>query len=621
MSAGVTETVSRRDEGGEAVPVEAAAHQDAKAGAVVDAQALRDLLAPVRTRTLVAQGFQVIGSAATVVPFAGVVELGRALLASGPIDSSRVWMIVWVVTAGLGVRTLFSGIALTITHFADQDLQDILRRRLIDTLSRVPLGWFGKTTSGEVRKAAQNDVHELHYLVAHAKVETTGALATPIFGLGYCFYLDWRLGLLAMATLPIYIATYAWMTRDMTVQMDKMNKGIGQISATIVEFISGVSVVKTFGQTGKAHKRFATAADDFNDQFSGWVGPMLKLDAATSIAISAPVVLLVNLAGGYWFVDSGWVSPIELLGSTVLALILPSAIITVGFSMHTRQEASAAAGRLIALYLQPVLATPADPKTPTGTGIVFDDVSFSYDDDNSVLKGITATVAEGQITALVGPSGSGKSTLAALVPRFHDVGSGSVRIGGVDVRNIDPAVLFAHVGFVLQDVQLLGISVADNIRLGRPNASDQELISAAKSANIHHRITELPRGYESVVGEDALLSGGEAQRVSIARALLADTPILVLDEATAFADPESEAQIQSALSRLLVGRTVLVIAHRLGSITQAHNIIVLEEGVLVEQGRHEDLIAIAGRYSQMWDSYQQGSVRLDEQLAQRGDIR
>jgi ATP-binding cassette subfamily B protein len=219
------------------------------------------------------------------------------------------------------------------------------------------------------------------------------------------------------------------------------------------------------------------------------------------------------------------------------------------------------------------------------------------------LHDISLSLAPGTITALVGPSGSGKSTLASLVPRFHDVISGAVRVGGADVREIEPAVLYRHVGFVLQDVQLLGISVADNIRLGRPDASDHDVVNAAKAACIHDRIMALQKGYDSVVGDGAHFSGGEAQRVSIARALLADTPILVLDEATAFADPDSEAQIQTALSRLIVGRTVLVIAHRLGSIVGAHNIVVLIEGRIAEQGRHDELLGRGGQYARMWASY------------------
>jgi ATP-binding cassette, subfamily B, bacterial IrtA/YbtP len=581
----------------------------AKRGAQFDALALAQLLAPVRGRTSKAKLIQLIASAATVVPFIGIVELGRVLLADAPVDTTRVWTIVGVVVGALLVRTVASATALTITHFADVDLQRSLRRRIVDTLGRLPLGWFNTMSSGEVRKAVQNDVGELHYLVAHSAVENTGALATPMFGLAYCFYLDWRLGLLALATVPLYIAVYAWLGRDARVQMERLNRGVERISATIVEFIAGVSVVKTFGEAGKAHKRFADAADEFNDSFANWMGPMVRVKAASSIFIETPVLLLANLAGGYWFVRSGWVTPIDVLGSTLVAVTIPAAVLTVGYSTHIRQQAQAAAGRLQRLLQTKTLDVVFNPQVPQGNSVEFDAVSFSYDGQNPVLHDVSLTLSPGTITALVGPSGSGKSSLATLVPRFHDVAEGAVRIGGADVREIDPAVLYRYVGFVLQDVQLLGISVADNIRLGRPDATNEEVYAAAEAANMHERILELAGGYDSVVGDDAHFSGGEAQRVSIARALLADTPILVLDEATAFADPDSETQIQAALARLIAGCTVLVIAHRLGSIVGADNIVLLSNGRISEQGRHDELIEQGGQYAQMWQSYTAGHAK------------
>ncbi|TDK87968.1 ABC transporter ATP-binding protein [Mycolicibacterium mucogenicum] len=578
--------------------------KQAKLAAAQDRVALKELLAPVRGRTALAQLLQLIAAAATVVSFIGIVELGRYLLAGGPVEAARVWTIVAVfIGGGLAVRTLAGGLALTLTHHADVQLQAELRRRLVATLGRLPLGWFGATSSGEVRKAVQHDVGELHHLVAHAAVEKTGALATPAFGLAYCWYLDWRLGLLAIGTIPIYLVVYGVLMRGAMARMAQMNEGIAQISATIVEFIAGVSVVKTFGETGKAHKRFADAADEFNDGFAGFVGPMVRLRAVSSVFVEAPVVLLVNLAGGLWFVRGGWVTPIEVLGATLVAVTIPTAVLAVGYSAAASRQAVAAAGRLTALLNSPELPVADDPQVPQDNSVAFAGVEFSYDGTNTVLHDVSLDLPAGSITALVGPSGSGKSTLATLVPRFHDVTAGEVRIGGVDVRQIDPAVLYRHVGFVLQDVQLLGMSVADNIRLGRSGADDDAVHAAARAAHIHDRIMALPNGYDSVVGQDAHFSGGEAQRISIARALLADTPILVLDEATAFADPDSEAQIQAALSTLIEGRTVLVIAHRLGSIVGADNIVVLGDGRIVEQGRHDELLSREGAFARMWQTY------------------
>ncbi len=472
-----------------------------------------------------------------------------------------------------------------------------------------------------MRKSVQNDVADLHYLVAHAQVEATAAVLSPIFALIYCFILDWRLGLLAIATVPLYALTYSYMARDLTAEMEKMDTGVARISATIVEFIAGVAVVKTFGQTGKAHRRFIDAADEFNDDFAGYMGPMLRVQAITTVLISAPLILLVNLGVGYWLVDKGWVTPIELVGSTLIAMILPTALLTVSTAVHTRQQASAAALRIADLLAEPELAVPENPQVPAGHDVRIENVHFTYPprlgmpSGVKALDGVSVELAEGTVTALVGPSGSGKSTLATLLPRFGDPDSGSVRIGGVDVRDIAPTELYRHVGFVLQDVQLLTMSVRDNIRLGRPEATEEQVHDAARAARIHERILELSDGYDTVVGDGAHFSGGEAQRVSIARALLADTPILVLDEATAFADPESEAQIQQAIGALMVGRTVLVIAHRLGSITHADNIVVLDRGRVVEQGRQDELVANGGLYASMWASYEAGTTRQDEKIA------
>ncbi|MFV0435208.1 MAG: ABC transporter ATP-binding protein [Leucobacter sp.] len=501
-------------------------------------------------------------------------------------------------------RTVFSGAALSVTHFADSRMQGIIRTRIVERLGRVPLGWFTRNSSGLVRKATQNDIGDVHYLVAHGAVETAAAITVPLTGFLYLWTLDWRLALLGIATIPVYGIAYATMARDMTEKMAEMNAGVARISATIVEFVAGISVVKTFGRAGEAHAAYRRAAKEFGSGYESWVRPMLRTDSLASIAISAPVVLLVNLAVGTWFLTRGWVDAVSLITAALVAMTLPAAIMTVSFSMQSRREAAAAARRIVDLLDTPVLPEAEDPQAPASSRVSFEGVSFSYDGEHRALDDVTLELPVGSVTALVGASGSGKSTLAALLPRFFDVDAGAVRIGGVDVRRIATPELYRRVGFVLQDVQLLHASVADNIRLARPDASLDEVRRVAGLAQIDGRILELPRGYDSVVGEDTLFSGGEAQRVSIARALLADPPILVLDEATAFADPESEARIQEALANLIGGRTLLVIAHRLTSIAGADRIAVLDRGRIVETGTHGELLARESAYARMWRAYQ-----------------
>ncbi|MFV0428414.1 MAG: ABC transporter ATP-binding protein, partial [Arachnia sp.] len=577
---------------------------DAKAEARASSQALADLMAPARPTIVVAVVLQVLGSVATIAPYVAIAELSKAFLTGGPVDASRVWWIAGAVIVALMARTLLGGTALAITHFADARLQGIIRTRIVQQLGRVPLGWFTQNSSGLIRKATQNDIGDIHYLVAHGAVETTAAITVPLAGLAYLLVLDWRLALVGIATLPLYLIAYALMASGMTAKMLEMNQGIARISATIVEFVSGISVVKTFGQAGRAHAAYRKAAIQFGDAYGAWVRPMLRTDALATIPISASFVLLVNLAVGAWFVASGWVSVVDLVTAALVAMTLPAAIMTVSFSMQSRREAAAAAKRITDLLATPTLPEPEHPRVPESAEVQLDQVGFSYDGEHRVLDDVRLTLPVGTVTALVGPSGSGKSTLATLVARLHDVDEGAITIGGADVRQIATGELYRRVGFVLQDVQLLQASIADNIRLARPDATLEQVREAARLAQIDERILALPRGYDSVVGEDALLSGGEAQRVSIARALLADPPILILDEATAFADPESEAQIQTALAHLVGGRTLLVIAHRLGSIVSADQIVVLDHGRIAETGTHDQLLAHGDVYARMWAAFQ-----------------
>jgi ATP-binding cassette, subfamily B, bacterial IrtA/YbtP len=582
---------------------------DGRAQARREDTALREVRAPVIGMIRIACVIGAVGALCALVPFAGLAELGALLLAPGSLDTGRVALVAWLVAAGLGLRGLLLGTALTITHVADQRLQAILRTRMVAHLGRVPLGWFSRNSSGMVRKAAQEDVHDLHQLIAHHSVEFTAALVLPVGGLAYLVWLDWRLALLALVTLPFYAAAYAWMMRGYAEKMLAMNTTMARISAAVVEFVGGISVVKTFGQGRRAHETFRRATAEFGESYAAWVRPMLRVEAFSAMAIAAPVVGLVSTAGVVWFTAAGWVTPVEGITGVLVALVIPTTIMALGFGAQNRRTAAAAALRIHELLSTPVLPVAAQPREPQENEVVFDAVRFSYDGVTDVLADVTLTCAPGTVTALVGPSGSGKSTLATLLPRFHDVTAGAVRIGGVDVRDVAPEVLYRHVGFVLQDVQLVYGTIADNVRLGRPGASDEEVRQACTAANVHERITALPRGYDSVVGEDARLSGGEEQRVSIARALLADTPVLVLDEATAFADPDAEAAIQDALSVLARGRTVLVIAHRLATITGVDRIVVLDGGRVVESGTHPELLALGGTYARQWAAHEGVSAR------------
>ena len=562
------------------------------------------LLAPVRGKLIAGAVCQALGSVAAVVPYVCIAELARTLLRS-PVDHGRAWTIVVVAVAAFVARFAFVGAAGAISHFADNDLNYDLRGRLAQRLGRVPLGWFDQRSSGQVKTAVQDEVSALHTLVAHAANDMVAAVVTPLAVLGYLFWADWRLALITLGPVLFFAVAYGQITRGYGAQMASYVTALGRINAAAVEFVRGIAVVKAFGQARRAHARFLRETDAFADAFYAWTKPMLVPFAITMAAVSGPTMLLVILGAGIGFVDAGWCAPVDLVPFVVLGIGLAGPLLNLEQSSTALQLARGAAAGITGVLSTPVVTEPAQPREPQGHGVELRGVSFSYDGRIHVLDGVDAVLEPGTVTALVGPSGAGKSTLAGLLPRFTDPTEGAVLVGGVDVRDIPSSELYRRVGFVLQDVGLLRASVHDNIALARPEATREQVIAAAIAAQVHDVIAALPAGYDTVIGQGAHLSGGERQRVTIARALLADTPVLVLDEATSWADPESEAAIQDALSRLAAGRTVLVIAHRLASVTGVDQILVLDNadgtgGRVVERGRHADLLAAGGRYAQLW---------------------
>lgn len=564
---------------------------DPRAAHKAGQKAFKELTAPIRGSMALAQVLGVLYGALAVAPYVILVQLGEVLLAAArsgvsPERGEVINLLMWLIGA-FGMRYGIYFVALSVTHFADVRFGHLVRMRMVKVLASAPLAWFTSTNSGAVRKAIQDDTHDVHTVIAHAPVESAAAVSAPLSLLIYSFIIDWRLGLLSIATLPIYALINAWMMRDMGEKTAEMDRYLTRVSATMVEFVSGISVVKAFGTVGRAHERFSHAAEDFARFYVAWCGPLLKGSALGQAAVSPSMILLISTAGGSALAATGIVSPVQVITCALIALVIPAAIEVLGSTVWSYQIAGAAALRIVDLLSVAPLSTDGSEE-PVGADVEVDKVSFSYGSTRA-LDEVSLTVPEGTVTALIGPSGSGKSTLATLVARFADPDQGSVRIGGVDVRAIAPDVLYRHVSFVLQDPQLLDISVRENIALGRPDAKDEAIWAAATAARIDDYVRSLPRGLDSVIGEDAHPSGGQAQRIAIARALLVDAPILVLDEATAFTDPEAEAEIQAALTRLVQGKTVLVIAHRAASIIGVDQIAILEAGRLIARGTPDEL--------------------------------
>lgn len=548
---------------------------------------------------------QVIGAVAGLAPLLAVVELGRTLLAPGPADHDHVRFIVIAGAVGFSVRLLFTAAAAGIGHLLDGRVQLAFRRQLAARLGRVPLGWLARRRSGELAKLVGDDVGAIHPFIAHTPGELVSAFVVPLVSLVYLFTVDWRLTLITLIPVVAAVALVPlMMTPARLREQADFDAAMERIAGSVVEFVQGIAVVKAFGGGERAHREFRSATDDFVATFRRWVHGISPIAAAMQLVLSPPFVLLTVLIGGAALIDGGGMAPADLLPFLLLGLGLTAPVAALGHGFDELQAARRAVGRIGEVLAVPPMPEPAHPVTPHGHRVELCGVRFAYEPGREVLRGIDLVLEPGTVTALVGPSGSGKSTLVQLLPRFADPTGGSVRLGGVDLRELGSRELYRQVSFVFQDVRLLRASVAENIALAVPDAGPREVVRAARLANIHDRIAELPRGYQTVVGEDARLSGGEAQRVALARALLADTPVLVLDEATSFADPHTERAVRRALQTLRGDRTVLVIAHRLETVLGADTVAVLEDGVVVERGSPAELLDADGRFAALWRSRQ-----------------
>ena len=555
--------------------------------------AIARLGSPVRTRLRIGQVLVLLSAVLAVAPYIALVQLGdillRAYRAGVSPDPQQVRSAVMMLVSAYSARLFLYFLALLITHLADLSLRDRLRRDIVERISQAPLAWFTASTSGRIRKAVQDDTTLVHTVIAHGPVERLNAVVTPLALLVCAIWIDWRLALLAVSTLVLYVLTYSVSMRGMNEKTVEMDRKLAAISSTMVEFVSGIGVVKAFGRVGRAHSAYLAAADEFSAFYRAWAMPLVTVTCLSFTWVSIPVLLLVNLGGGALLIHAGAVTLPQVLATTLVALVLPAALITIASISWSYQLAGAAALRLCEVLDTPVLPAADRPGRPREVRVEIDHVSFSYGEVLAV-DDACLTLEPGTVTALLGPSGSGKSTLATLIARFADPDAGAVRIGGVDLRDMDESTLYSTVSFVLQDAQLLATTVRENIALGRPEADLAQVRAAARVARIHEEIMALPQGYDTVLGSDTALSGGQEQRIAIARAILLNTPVILLDEATAMADPESEAEIQEALSALVEDRTVLVIAHRPAAVRGAHRIAVMDRGRIVACGSHDDLL-------------------------------
>lgn len=562
------------------------------------------LLRPYLGRFAAVAGLRIIGAVAGLAPLLAVAELGRTLLSPGPVGHGHVWTVVIAGAAGLFVQLLCTAASSGIGHLLDDQVQLSFRRQLAARLGRVPIGWFSRRRTGELAKVVGEDVSAVHPFIAHAPGELVAAFVVPLVSLSYLVTVDWRLTLITLIPVVLAVALVPLMMLPARLrEQEEFDAAMGRIASSVVEFVQGIAVVKAFGGSERAHRTFRTAVDDFVGTFLRWVRGMSGPAAGMQLALSPPFVLLAVLTGGTSRITSGGMAPADLLPFLLLGLGLTAPVAALGHGFDELQAARRAVGRIRDVLAVQPLPEPAHPVAPQGHRVELRDVRFGYEDGHEVLRGIDLVLEPGTVTALVGPSGSGKSTLVRLLPRFFDPTHGSVLLGGADLRELGSGELHRMVSFVFQDVRLLRAPVADNIALSVPHASLDDVVRAARLAHVHDRILELPHGYGTVLGEGTGLSSGEAQRISLARALLADAPVLVLDEATAFADPQTEQAVRRALAAPEGDRTVLVIAHRLETVADADTVVMLANGSVAERGTPAELLARGGEFAAFWQSH------------------
>ena len=481
-----------------------------------------------------------------------------------------------------------------------------LRLETMRHIVRLPLGYAERFGTGKLRKIVNESSAATETYLAHQLPDRAGAIATPCGLLVLLFVFDWRLGLLSLVPVLLgFLIMMAMTGAKMQQKMKEYQNALEDMSNEAVEYVRGIPVVKTFGQTIFSFKKFR----DSIERYKIWVIAYTKQLRAPMMFYTAAIngVFVFLIAGGLLFTRDG-VTTAFLLNLIFYIIITPIISVTLTKIMFQSENAMIvddALSRIDGVLNREPLREPSQPESPDGCTIELRDVCFSYDGKTDVLKNISLTIPEGRKVAFVGPSGGGKTTLANLICRFFDPQSGSVSVGGADVRDIPKEQLMNTVSFVFQNSRLLKASILDNVRLGRPDASREEVLKALENARCADILRKLPDGVDTVIGtKGVFLSGGEQQRIAIARVMLKNAPILILDEATAFADPDNEAKVQAAFSRLSAGKTVIMIAHRLSTVADVDCIYVIDDGKVAESGTGRELLDRGGLFAQMWNDYQ-----------------
>lgn len=551
----------------------------------------------------------------SMVPYICIWLVSKQLIDVAPnwTNAQNVTIYGWLAFAFAVGGILIYFLGLMCTHLAAFRTASNIRKQGVKHVTKAPLGYFDSNASGLIRGRLDAAAAETETLLAHNLADIIGTIVLFISMLIIMFIFDWRMGAACvLAAVISVIAMFSMMGGKNAKIMAEYQAALDRISKAGTEYVRGIPVVKIFQQTVYSFKAFKDAIEDYSVKAEHYQADICRKPQSINLTFTegafvflVPVALFLAPDA----ISSGTFAEfiINFAFYAVFSAIISTALAKIMFAASGIMLANTALGRINTIMEAPILKTPDNPKVPIDNKVEFVDVSFTYDgSETPALSNVSFTVEAGQTIALVGPSGGGKSTAASLIPRFWDVTSGVVKVGGVDVTQINPHILMDQVAFVFQNNHLFKATIFENVHISKPEASRQDVLNALSAAQCDDIIKKLPNGVDTLIGsEGTYLSGGEQQRVILARAILKDAPIVILDEATAFADPENEVLIQKAFAELTHGRTVIMIAHRLSTVVNADNIIVLKEGNIVEHGTHQQLIESKGLYFKMWNDYNQ----------------
>ena len=536
-----------------------------------------------------------------VIPYFMIADVVKMFLDGNREFKAYLVKAVWIALSFILAELLHS-ISTALSHKATFTVLANIRKTCCEKLARVPLGYVKDTSSGTFKNILVERIDSIETTLAHIVPEFTSNLLAPVIILIYFFLTDWRLALWSLVPVVVGFLSYFGMMLDYKPSFERTVQTTKDLNDAAVEYIDGIEVIKAFGKTESSYAKFTKAAMAYADSFISWMKRCSIFHALMMVV--TPYTLLTVLPFGAHYVENETLTIANFVMCIILSLGIVGPLITVGSYTDDLGKIGVIVGEVVGILEQPELKRPAESTAvPKDNSVTLTDVQFGYH-DKEILHGVTMELKAGTVNAIVGPSGSGKSTIAKLIASLWDVNSGSIKIGGTDIKQLSLTDFNRKIAYVAQDNYLFNESVRENIRQGNPNATDEQVIEVTKKSGCYDFIMQLENGFDTIVGgAGGHLSGGERQRISIARAMLKDAPIVILDEATAYTDPENEAILQNSIAKLVAGKTLIVIAHRLSTVKDSDQIFVINEGNVAAHGTHEELLASCPLYKEMWNAH------------------